>query len=82
MGFFDTVGKAVGSWAKHRAEDFKFEYGKSKDDFSNGRPLSGFKNIAVGAADIVLHGEITDLYHITNKHRSNMERSLISTRKI
>lgn len=76
MGFFDTVGKAIGSWAKHRAEDFKFWYGKAKDDFSNGRPLSGFKNIAVGAADIVLHGEITDIYQEDLKpafHTNNLE---------
>lgn len=76
MGFFDTVGKAVGSWVKHRAEDFKFWYGKAKDDFSNGRPLSGFKNIAVGTADILLQGEITDIYQEDLKpaiHTNNLE---------
>lgn len=76
MGFFDTVGKTVGSWIKHRAEDFKFWYGKAKDDFSNGRPLSGFKNIAVGTADILLQGEITDIYQEDLKpalHTNNLE---------
>lgn len=62
MKLLNTFGKAVGSWIQHRAEDFKFWYDKAKEDFSNGRPLSGFKNIGVGALDIVLQGEITDIY--------------------
>lgn len=62
MSFLDTMGKAVSSWAKHRVEDFKFWYGKAKDEFANGNPLSGIKNIAVGAADVLLQGEITDIY--------------------